>query len=85
MASNMISGRAHSKAFLAAFVSAIPRSSICVVMTDLSAVAKNPPPCRTIRAAFEAAAITDGSSTAMGINRSIPLTWKFSARPRGKA
>jgi hypothetical protein len=47
--------------------SATSRSSTCVVMTDSSASAEKPPPSRTMRAAFEAAAITDGSSTAMGI------------------
>jgi len=52
-------------------------------MMGASATASNPPPARTMRAAFEAAAITDGSSTAIGTRKSAPLMRKFSPRPSG--
>ena len=40
--------------------------STWAVMIGSSASATKPPPSRTMRAAFDAAAITDGSSTAIG-------------------
>ena len=43
-----------------------------------------PPPSRTMRAAFDAAAITDGSSTAIGTRKSRPLTTKLSPMPEGQ-
>ena len=46
--------------------SATPTSSTWAVITGASASASKPPAARTMRAAFEAAAITEGSSTAMG-------------------
>ena len=44
-------------------------------------VARDPPPCRIIFAAFDAAATTLGSSTTMGTTWSWPLTRTFSATP----
>ena len=51
---------------MAAAGSSTPITSICAVITGSSASAMKPPPSRTMRAAFEAAAMTDGSSTAIG-------------------
>jgi hypothetical protein len=47
-------------------MSGTPTISTWAVITGSSASAWNPPPTRTMRAALEAAAITDGSSTAIG-------------------
>ena len=65
--------------------SATSTISICAVMTGSSASATKPPPSRTMRAAFDAAAITDGSSTAIGTSTSRPLTRKLSPTPSGSA
>ena len=54
-------------------------------MIGSSASAMNPPPARTIRAAFDAAAMTDGSSTAIGTRWSRPLTRKFSRHAQRQA
>ena len=54
-------------------------------MAPGSASATKPPPARATRAAFDAAAITDGSSTTIGITWSRPFTWKLSATPNGSA
>jgi hypothetical protein len=51
---------------LAACASSTPITSICAVISESSASAEKPPPSRTMRAAFEAAAMTEGSSTAIG-------------------
>jgi len=48
-----------------------------------SASAEKPPPSRTIFAASDTAAITDGSSTAMGMSTSSPLMRKLSPTPTG--
>ena len=69
----------------AASGSEIPRISTCAVMIGSSASAWKPPPSRTMRAAFDAAAITEGSSTAIGTSKSRPLTRKFSPTPSGSA
>ena len=50
-----------------------------------SQVAMKPPRSRTISAALDAAATTEGSSTTMGTNTSRPLTTKFIATPKGRA
>ena len=65
-ASASSSALAASRRALAASGSSTPTSSICAVITGSSASATKPPPSRTMRAAFDAAAITDGSSTAIG-------------------
>jgi len=65
--------------------SSTPMTSICAVITASSASATNPPPSRTMRAAFDAAAITDGSSTAIGTSTSWPLTRKLRPTPNGSA
>ena len=46
---------------------------------------KNPPHTRAIRAALLAAAMTDGSSVAIGTKKSRSLIVKFKAIPRGDA
>ena len=69
----------------AAAGSATPTSSICAVMTGSSASARKPPPSRTMRAAFDAAAITDGSSTAIGHQVVPAVDRKFSPSPSGSA
>ena len=81
----MISRRAARSAAVAPAGSATSRNSTCAIMIDSSVSATKPPPARAIRAAFEAAAMTDGSSTAMGMRRSTPLMRKLSPRPSGRA
>jgi hypothetical protein len=53
-------------------------------MSESTISAKNPPLGRAMRAAFDAAATTLGSSTAMGARRSLPFTRTLSAMPNGK-
>ena len=60
-------------------------SWICAVITGASASPVNPPLSRTIRAALEAAATIEGSSTAIGMRTSRPFTLKFKAIESGKA
>jgi hypothetical protein len=47
--------------------------------------AVKPPEARTMRAAFEAAATTDGSSTTMGTSASMPSIVKLVATANGSA
>ncbi len=54
-------------------------------MAPASASATKPPPARATRAALDAAAITDGSSTTMGMMYSRSFTRKFSPTPKGSA
>ena len=51
---------------VAAGVEGTSRSCTCAIITGGSASAWKPPPSRTMRAPFEAAATTDGSSTHIG-------------------
>ncbi len=53
------------------------------IIRGASAEAVKPPPSRTIFAASDTAAITDGSSTAMGMSTSSPLMRKLSPTPTG--
>ena len=62
----MISAACASIACVAASVSRTASSCTCEIMIGSSASATKPPPSRIIFAAFEAAAMTLGSSTHMG-------------------
>jgi hypothetical protein len=59
-------------------------SCTCPIISDSTTLARKPPPFLTMRAAFEAAAITLGSSTTIGTSRSTPFTLTLSATPNGK-
>jgi hypothetical protein len=54
-------------------------------MAPASASATNPPPPRATSAAFDAAAMTDGSSTTIGTMMSRPFTRKLRPTPNGSA
>ena len=69
----------------AAAASGTSTSWICPIIVPGSASATKPPAARATSAALEAAAITEGSSTTMGITCSRPFTRKLSATPKGSA
>ncbi len=65
--------------------SSTPVTWIMALMTGRVLLVTNPPPERAIFAPLLAAAITEGSSVAMGIRTSRPSMTKLVAIPRGMA
>ena len=62
-----------------------PTSCTCPTLYDSSDIASKPPRTRAALAPFDAAAMTDGSSMAMGTRQSLPFIIKLVATPSGSA
>ena len=77
--------RASVTAAAPASASARSVSWIWPITTGAETSAWKPPPARTMRAALDAAATTDGSSIAIGIRTSSPSTVKLTATASGRA